>query len=460
MIMTYDVIFLGGGPAGYEGAISAAKSGLKTALIEKEKAGGTCLHWGCIPTKALLHPLKTIKAFKDLSKIGLTVTDYNLDIDKLKKYKERVVSKLTKGIELLFKEHGVELIKGVGCLTAPGEVTIAGVGVFTAANIVLCTGSEPSALPFLKPDGTRVINSDQALELAVIPQRLLIVGAGAIGLEMAEIYTYLGSSVTVIEMLDHVVPGSDLELADLLKGELKKQKISILTSTTLSNPILDEMGGGVAVTLTQADKSWEEHFDVVLLAVGRRPRSQGLAAEPLGLAINKQGFVVVDDQLQTNIPGVYACGDLVGQPLLAHKASHQAIAIARKLATGKPIVHHPVPGAVFTFPEFASIGLTEEQAKAELGEVKIGRFAYAAGSRSNAIDEKNGLVKVVAQTDGTLVGAHILGAEAGELMPILNWAVTKKLKADDFRELITIHPTLSENVWEAVAQIGGFSIHG
>lgn len=458
--MNYDVIFLGGGPAGYEGAIAAAKLGLKTAVVEKEKAGGTCLHWGCIPTKALLHPLKSVKAFKDLAKAGLTVKDYELDVDKLKKYKERVVSKLTKGIELLFQEHGVELIGGLGRLTAPGRVSVAGLGDFSAGHVVLCTGSEPAALPFLKPDGERVINSDQALELNSIPARLLIVGAGAIGLEMAEIYSYLGSEVTVVEVLDHVVPGSDVELADMLQAELKKQKISVLTSTVLSDPVLDEPGGGVAVKLTREGNSQLEHFDRVLLAVGRKPRSSGLADEALALAVDKRGFVVVDEQLQTNIPGVYACGDLIGQPLLAHKASHQAIAIARRIATGRPIVHHPVPGAVFTFPEFASIGLTEVQAREQFADIRIGRFAYAAGSRSNAIDEKNGLVKVLAQSDGTVVGAHILGAEAGELMPLLNYAVTRQLKVEEFRDLITIHPTLSENVWEALAQIGGFSIHG
>ncbi len=458
--MNYDLIFLGGGPAGYEGAIAAVKAGLRTAVVEKEKAGGTCLHWGCIPTKALLHPLKAVKAFKDLARIGLTVKDYELDIDKLRKYKERVVSKLSKGIELLFKEHGVELISGLGRLSASGQVTVDGVGVLTARHVVLCTGSVPSDLPFLKADGERVINSDHALELSSVPARLLIVGAGAIGLEMATIYACLGSDVTVVEVLDHVVPGSDAELADLLKGELKKQKISVLTSTTLSNPVLDEMGGGVAVTLTQEGNSREERYDKIMLAVGRSPRSRDIADESLGLAIDRLGFVVVDDQLQTNVPGVYACGDLIGQPLLAHKASHQAIAITRRIASGSPIVHHPVPGAVFTFPEFASIGLTEALARERYGEIKVGRFAYAAGSRSNAIDEKSGLVKVLAKSDGTLVGAHILGAEAGELMPILNWAVTKGLKADEFRELITIHPTLSENVWEAVAQIGGFSIHG
>lgn len=458
--MRYDIVFLGGGPAGYEGAIAAAKLGLKTAVVEKEKPGGTCLHWGCIPTKALLHPLKAVKAFKDLTRAGLTVKEYDLEIDKLKKYKERVVSKLAKGIELLFREHGVELIQGTGLVAAPGKVIVDGVVELSARNIVLCTGSEPADLPFLKPDGTRVINSDQALELNEIPPRLLIVGAGAIGLEMAVIYKALGSDVTVVEVLDHVVPGSDTELADMLQAELKKQKIQVLTSTTLSDPVLDEMGGGVAVTLTREGQSSVERFEKILLAVGRKPRSRGIVAESLGLAVDRRGFVVVDDQLRTNIQDVYACGDLIGPPLLAHKASHQAMAIARKISSGEPMVHHPVPGAVFTVPEFASVGLTESQARERLAAVRVGRFAYAAGSRSNAIDEKSGLVKVISDGDGVLVGAHILGVEAGELMPLLNYAVTRKLRADEFRDLITIHPTLSENVWEAVAQIGGYSIHG
>jgi dihydrolipoamide dehydrogenase len=457
----YDIIFIGGGPAGYEGAISAGKKGLKVAVVEMEKIGGTCLQWGCIPTKALLHNVKLLKQIKSSSRAGITidVDSVNIDIEALAKYKTRVVSKLTKGIELLFKKYNVELIQGRGQVTAADTVLVDEEREFKTKHIVIATGSKSAELPFLNVDGTFVINSNMALELKDIPGKLLVVGAGAVGLELGLIYTYLGSQVTVVEILDQILPGSDTELMAILKNELKKQKMKIHTSTAASNPVLNQETKTISLDFKQGEKEWKEEFSLVMLSVGRIPNTTGIFHESINIKTDKSGFIMVNDNLQTTVPTIFACGDVVGNPLLAHKASHQAIAIVEFIAEGKEMVHHPIPAAVFTFPEFASIGLTEGEAKARGMNIKIGRFPYAAGSRSNAIDEKNGLVKVISDEDNTLVGAHIVGAEAGELMPILNYAISKKLKAETFKEMIFIHPTLGENIWESVGEISGGSIH-
>lgn len=470
----YDIIFIGGGPGGYEGAIAAGKRGLKTAVVEKEKLGGTCLQWGCIPTKTLLHNVKLIKQIKNAAKAGINAENVSIDINALAKNKDRVVSKLTKGIESLFKQHNIDLIQGCGKITAPDTVSINGINgqqEIKAKNIVVATGSKGAELPFLKVDGQYVINSNMIMELKDVPEKLLIIGAGAVGLELGLVYNYLGSQVTVVEIMDQILPGMDTELTEILFNELKKQKMKIYTSTAAANPFINQETKTIrfdfkpkAVESGQVEsghKEWQEEFSRVLLAVGRVPNSADVFEHPeqLGIAMDKRGFITVNKNLQTAVPTIFACGDVIGNPLLAHKASHQAIGIVDFISKGNPIIHYPVPGAVFTFPEFASIGLTEAEAKANNMKITIGRFPYSAGSRSNAIDEKTGLVKIIADENLRLVGAHIVGAEAGELMPILNYAVTKGLNAEEFKEMIFIHPTLGENIWEAVGEISGASIH-
>ncbi len=455
----YDIIFIGGGPGGYEGAIAAAKKGLKTAVIEKYKLGGTCLQQGCVPTKALLHNVKTLKLLKSAAKAGIKAENISVDINALNKTKTRVITKLTKGIETLFKQNNVELFEGTGKITSPNTVTINDDHELKTKHIVIATGSKGAELPFLKVDGEFVINSDHALELKEIPKTLLVVGAGAVGLELGLVYSYLGSKVTVVEILDQILPGMDTELAAILENELKKQKMKIHTAAAGSNPVINNETKTISLDFKKGDKEWNEEFSKIMLSVGRLPNTEGVFDDSLDIKTDKRGFVEVDENLRTGVPTIFACGDVVGNPLLAHKASHQAIAIVDFIVDKKAVEHHPVPGAVFTFPEFASIGLTEAEAKEKGLDVKIGRFPYSAGSRSNAIDEKSGMVKVIADENGILVGAHIVGAEAGELMPILNYAVLKKMKAEEFKEMTFIHPTLSENIWEAVGEISGTSIH-
>ncbi len=455
----YDIIFLGGGPAGYEGAIAAGKKGLNAAVVESNKLGGTCLQWGCVPTKALLHSVKTLKQIKSSAKLGVRVNDFSVEVPAMVKYKDRVVSKLTKGIELLFKQNQVDLVPGRGKIAAPDTVSVDGERELKGKNIVIATGSRPAELPFLKFDGQYVIDSNAALTLESVPERLLVIGAGAIGVEMGAIYAHLGSQVTIVEILDQILPGLETEITEILHNELKKQKLHIHVATAASDPRLAGDRKGMTFTFKQGEKTWEESFPKVLLAVGRRPVTEDIFDASLGIKTDKRGFIRVDDNLHTGVGSIYACGDVVGEPLLAHKASHQAIGIVDYIREKRKIAHYPVPGAVFTFPELASIGLSEKEARDQGLDVRIGRFPYAAGSRSNAVDEKIGLVKIVADSDNTLLGAHIVGAEAAELMPLLNYAVSRRMKADDFKEMIFIHPTLSENVWEAVGEISGHSIH-
>jgi len=455
----FDIIFLGGGPAGYEGAVAAAKNGLKAAVIEMDKPGGTCLQWGCIPTKALLHAVKLVKELQSCAKMGIKVDNYSLDIEAIRKQKERAVFKLTKGIESLIKQNGVEWIPGRGKITAPDTVLVDGRTEIKGKHIVIATGSKPAELPFLKFDGQVVVSSDTMVSLPGVPQKLLVIGAGAIGLEMGLIYRYLGADVTVVEILDHIIPGSDTELSDILQKELEKQKIKIHTGTKVADPAIDAGQNTIGFTFQEGDKTWTDHFSQALLSVGRTPNSGDIFAGSLGIETDKRGFIKVNNNLQTGVPHIFACGDVIGAPLLAHKAAHQAIGIVEYIVHQKAITHPPVPGAVFTFPELASIGLTEQEARQQGIEIKIGRFPFAAGSRSTAIDEKVGLVKIIAAPDHTLLGAHILGAEAGELMPLLVYGVMNRMKADAFKELIMIHPTLCENTWEALGEVGGFSIH-
>lgn len=455
--MEYDIVFLGGGPAGYEGAIGAAKKGLKTAVIEKSDLGGTCLHWGCIPTKTLLHAVKFIKQIKDASKWGIQTGEMEVDIEKILGMKKRVVTKLTRGIEYLFKENKIEMFRGTGRIISPERIVVNGETEITGRKIVIATGSRPAELSFLKYDQRLIIHSDTALELNEIPARLLVVGAGAIGLEMGIIYHYLGTEVTVVEILDHILPGTDTELSAILLKEIRKQGITVRTSTAVESARIQEKE--ITIQFKNEQKVWQEQFQKVLVSVGRIPVTDDIFDRSLDIKTDSKGFIIVNDNLQTGVETIFACGDVIGPPLLAHKAAHQAMAIVDFIVEKKKVNPLTVPAAVFTFPEIASVGLTEDEASKRGLKIKTARFPYSAGSRSNAIDDKQGLVKIITDPGNTIIGAHILGSEAAELMPLLTRAVSLQMTANDFKDLIFIHPTLSENIWEAMGSVGGFSIH-
>ena len=454
--MDFDLLFIGAGPAGYEGAIAAAKKGLKAIVVEMDLPGGTCLQRGCIPTKAILHSVKAVKQINDFAKIGVHVEKFQISLDEIKRRKVRIVSKQTRGIELLFKQNNVQLIKGKAQIVSANKILLDGQKEMSASHIVIASGSKAAELPFLKWDGQKIINSDNLLELDSVPETMLVVGAGAVGLEWALIYNYLGCKVTVVEIMDTIIPGTEKEIAETLKIELIKQNITIHTSTAISNPRLGEK---VQLTFKKGDKVWDEEFAKVLLAVGRTPNSAGIFTGDTPIVLDSKGFIQVSSDLQTAVPNIFACGDVIGPPLLAHKAAHQAMAIVDFLVNGTAVPHHPLPAVIFTFPEVATVGITQEQAAKNNLQVKIGRFPYAAGSRANAIDEKTGLVKIIADMENTILGAHIVGAEAGELLPLMTYAVTRKLKCDEFKDLVFAHPTLGENLWEAMGEIARFSIH-
>jgi len=455
--MIYDIAFIGGGPGGYEGAILAGKRGLKAVVVEMGQLGGTCLQRGCIPTKAILHSIRTVKHIRDAAKIGIEIDGYRVSPETIQKRKNRIVTKLTKGIELQFNQNHIDLIRGHGTITAPDTIMVNDTEV-KAKTIVIATGSSAVDLPFLKRDGNRILSSDDLLNLDIQAEHLVVIGAGAVGLEWGTIYRYLGSRVTVIEIMPAILPGSDLEITEILRNELHKQEITIHTGAAVSAPA-DLTGPHLDLPVQKDGKSWTERCSHILLAVGRKPNTDQLFPAGIGIERDTRGFIQVDRNLRTGCPTIFACGDVIGQPLLAHKASHQAMAIVDLLVSGKEIRPHPLPAAVFTFPEVASVGITEEEANKRPGSVRIGRFPYAAGSRANAIEEKIGLIKIVADEKNHILGAHIIGAEAGELMPLLSYAVQNHLSAEDFRGLVCIHPTLSEGVWEAIGGVGGFSIH-
>lgn len=459
-IKNFDIMFLGGGPAGYEGAIYAAKNGLKVAVVEKDELGGTCLQRGCIPTKFLLNYVKAVKLIQNTKKMGIMIENYNLEIDRMLKRKSTVINKLTKGIHFLFNKHQIQLYQGFGNITDPNTIAIDNDEIIQGENIVIATGSEPAQLPFLKFDNKYVMSSNDALNLKNIPPKLLVIGAGTIGLEMALIYKYLGSEVLVVEIMDQILPGSDKEITQILESELKKQKIKIFTSTTITEFQERKDKDLINFTFKREDETiFQEDFSAVILSVGRKPVTKNLWDHTINIKLDGGGFIKVHENLETSERGIFACGDVIGGALLAHKASHQAIQIAKYLKDGEPVKHHPIPGAVFTFPEFAGVGITEEQAIRDKLDYKVGRFPYSAGSRSNAIDAKAGMVKIIADQNKVILGGHIVGEGAGELIQTINLAVNKGMKVDDFRELITVHPTLSENVFEAIGEIGDFSIH-
>ncbi|MEI6614578.1 MAG: NAD(P)/FAD-dependent oxidoreductase, partial [Chrysiogenales bacterium] len=320
--MDFDLLFIGAGPAGYEGAIAAAKKGLKTAVVEMDLPGGTCLQRGCIPTKAILHSVKAIKQINDFAKIGVHVEKFQISLDEIRRRKMRIVTKQTRGIELLFKQNSVEMLKGKAQIVGANKILLDGQKEISASHIVVASGSKAAELPFLKKDGQRIIISDNLLELESIPETMLVIGAGAVGLEWALIYSYLGSKVTVVEIMETIVPGSDKEIADILRIELIKQNITIHTSTAISNP---RIGEKVGLTFKKGDKIWEEEFTKVLLAVDRTPNSAGIFAKDIPIILDSKGFIQVSSNLQTVVPTIFACGDVIGPPLLAHKASHQAM---------------------------------------------------------------------------------------------------------------------------------------
>ena len=461
-ISEYDVIVIGAGPGGYVCAIRAAQLGLRTACVEKRATlGGTCLNVGCIPSKALL---QSSENFEEVSHSyadhGIMVDGVKLDLARMQARKGEVVSANVKGVEFLFKKNKVTWLKGDARLTAPGTLEVAG-REYKAKDIVIATGSESVALPGVNVDEQQIVSSTGALELDSVPGRLIVIGGGYIGLELGSVWKRLGADVTVVEYLDRLVPGMDAEIGKQFERTLGKQGIKFRLSTKV---VSAEPGqDGVAVTVEPAKGGEQEVLaaDIVLVAIGRRAYTDGLGIKDAGIAVDDRGRIVVDGHWQTNVPGTYAIGDVIAGPMLAHKAEEEGVAVAERIAGQAGHVNYGViPGVVYTWPEVASIGATEEQLKAEGAAYRVGKFPFTANGRARAMGSTDGFVKILAdkQTD-RLLGAHIIGPDAGTLIAELATAMEFGASSEDVARICHAHPSLSEAVKEAAMAVDGRALH-
>ncbi|KIC40658.1 dihydrolipoamide dehydrogenase [Ruegeria sp. ANG-R] len=458
--MTYDVIVIGGGPGGYVAAIRAAQLGLKVACVEGRGAlGGTCLNVGCIPSKALLTSSAKYAELADLSSHGIAVEGASIDMPAMMGRKDKIVGDLTKGIAFLFKKNGVDLIEGWASIPAAGQVKV-GDEVHDAKNILIATGSEPSPLPGIEIDEQDILSSTGAIALETVPEHLVVIGAGVIGLELGQVWARLGAKVTVVEYLDRVLPGIDGEIAKLAQRALSKRGLKFQLGRALKS--VDKTEAGLNLTVDRVGKDKEEviEADKVLIAVGRRPVTRGLGLEELGVAVNQRGFIEVDDSFQTSVPGIYAIGDCIPGPMLAHKAEEDGVACVEILAgEAGHVDYNTVPGVVYTDPEVASVGLTEEALKESGAEYSVGKFAFMANSRARSTGETDGAVKVLADPNGQILGAHICGAHGGDLIAELVLAMTKGATVSEVAATCHAHPAMGEAVKEACLDALGRAIH-
>ena len=459
----YDVIVIGGGPGGYVCAIRCAQLGLKTACVEgRETLGGTCLNIGCIPSKALLHASELYhEAHDTFEKMGLTGgASVGVDVAKMQGYKQSTVESNTKGIEFLFKKNKVDWLKGWGKITAPGEVTV-GDTTHKAKNIVIASGSEVTPLRGVTIDEKTVVSSTGALDLPEVPERLVVIGAGVIGLELGSVYARLGSKVTVLEFLDQITPGMDLEVCKALQKQLAKQGLEFVLGAAVQSAEPGENGVHVTYRLRKDDSEASLDADVVLVATGRRPYVEGLGIDGVGIELTERGQVKVDDHWRTNVAGIYAIGDVTPGPMLAHKAEDEGMAVAETIAGQHGHVNYGViPGVIYTSPEVASVGETEESLKSQGRAYKIGKFPFQGNARAKSYFMGEGFVKILAdkETD-RILGAHIIGPQAGELIGEVCVAMEFGAAAEDLARTCHPHPTCSEAVREAALACGDGAIH-
>lgn len=459
----YDIAVLGGGPGGYVAAIRGAQLGKKVVLIEKDKLGGVCTNWGCIPTKYLLQQTKMYKDLKESSNIIGPLDKLSCDWNRIKEEKDKIVDRLVNGVDFLLKKNGVKIIKGEGFLEGKNRIAVRNKEEKTgieADKIILATGSRPASLPFLSPNDNEVITSRQALELETIPEKLLVVGAGAIGLEIGTIFARLGSEVSVLEIMTAILPGSDKKMADRLQRILKSQGLSIFTQKNIEECQVKEDKVFLKGTCLKTQDSFEFEGDKVLLATGRKPNSEELKKAVPGLDLDKNGFIKVNSMLETSVPGIYAIGDLIGGPLLAHKASHEGILAAENASGQKnPINYKALPMAVYTEPEFASVGFTEQAAEEAGIKYKTGMFSLQANGRALTMGKTEGMVKIIADEKERIIGGHILAPQASDLIAEVTLALEKDLTLHELASCFHVHPTLTEAVMEAALKAKNEAIH-
>jgi dihydrolipoamide dehydrogenase len=457
----FDLVIVGAGPGGYVAAIRAAQLGLKTAIVEKDELGGTCLNWGCIPTKSWIMTAHLLEQIRRAKEFGIEVSEPKLDWRVLVERKNKVVKQLTGGVGTLLRGRGVEIVKGAATLVSANRVAIRPAGgaasELSAANVMLATGAYASLPPGFSLDGQRVITSKEALDLERQPKRVAVLGGGVVGCEFACFFSAVGSQVTLIEMLPRLVPAEDDEIAETLAREMKKRKIAIHLDTRVDG-MKDLTDGSIALTMT-GGKTIE--VDCVLVATGRRPFARELGLEALGVKLGDRGRIVVNDRLETTVKGVYAIGDVTDIKQLAHFASAQGKAAAEVIAGHAAQTNwRAVPAATFTTPEIASVGLTENEAKAGGRALRIGRFPFRAHGRNIADGETAGFVKLIADArSGQVLGAHIIGAKASELIHECSLAIAADLDVRDLAQAIHAHPTMTEAIGEAAEDAEGIAIH-
>ena len=458
----FDVIVIGSWPGGYVCAIRAAQLGLRTACVEKRATlGGTCLNIGCIPSKALLQSSENyVEATQHFQDHGIMIEGVKVDLARMMARKSEVVGANVKGVEFLFKKNKVTWLKGEGRVSKPGVVEVDGTA-YGAKNIVIATGSEPAPLPGVDVDNRTIVDSTGALELDTVPKRLVVIGGGYIGLELGSVWKRLGAEVTVVEYLDRLVPGMDGEIAKTFERVLSKQGITFRLGTKVTGA--RHTNEGVVLTLepSKGGEVQEMTADVVLVAIGRRAYTGSLGLAEAGVALDERGRVVVDAHYATNVPGIYAVGDVIAGPMLAHKAEEEGVALAERIAGQAGHVNYGViPGIVYTWPEVASIGQTEEELKKAGTAFKVGKFPFMANGRARAMGATDGFVKILADSHSDrILGAHIIGPDAGTLIAELATAMEFGASSEDVARICHGHPTLSEAVKEAALAVQGRALH-
>ena len=464
MAEKFDVIVIGGGPGGYVCAIRLSQLGLKTACIESRGSlGGTCLNVGCIPSKSLLNLSENYHKAKNFEKIGIEVGEVKLNLDKMMKNKEKAVTVLTKGIEFLFKKNKVTYFKGKGSFKSTNEITISSDGKETTIQTdktIIGTGSEPISIPGIEFDEEKIISSTGALSLSKLPKKMIIVGGGYIGLEMGSVWSRLGTEVEVIEFLDHITPGMDREISNEFMKILKKQGIKFQLNTKVEK--ITKSKNGVSIeTVDKENKKNKIDVDVVLISVGRKANTKGLNLESVGVKTDEKGRVKVNKNFETNIKNIYAIGDVIDGPMLAHKAEEEGIAVAELIAGQSGHVNYDIiPSVIYTSPEVASIGKTEEQLKKNKNNYKVGKFPFMANSRAKAIDEPEGFVKILVDaTTDKVLGVHIIGLHAGEMIAEMAVAMEFGASSEDIARTCHAHPTFSEAIKEAALSVEKRQIH-
>ncbi len=464
---SYDLVVIGSGPGGYVCAIRAAQLGMKVACVEKrDTLGGTCLNAGCIPSKALLQASEKFEeASHGLAAFGVKTGKVELDLKAMMAHKDKTVKSNVDGVAFLFKKNKIDWIKGAGKIAAAGKVEVAlnagGTQTLAAKAIVIATGSEVVSLPSLPIDEKKIVSSTGALTLAEVPKTMVLVGGGVIGLEMGSVWQRLGAKVTVVEFLDRIMPGMDGEISKSMQRILAKQGMAFKLSTKVTGAKVGAKSVALTVEPAAGGASETLEADIVLVAVGRRPYTDGLGLKEAGVALDEKGRVAIDAHFQTNVPGVYAIGDAIAGPMLAHKAEDEGMAVAEILAGQHGHVNYDaIPSVVYTWPEVASVGKTEEQLKAEGVAIRIGKFPFTANGRARAQNNTDGFVKILADaTTDRVLGVHMIGPSVGELVGEMALAIEFGASSEDIARTCHAHPTLTEAVREAALAVDGRPIH-